>query len=118
MSERRPCSVVNATGGSGLAGGKVLGVQGAGESDDALELPCRSDARHGLRSKGKTILLSPRSRSFSSRLRENTPWLVLSHPWLGEFSLRRGEGKGKAPFGQGSSPFSFSFGIFILKARN
>lgn len=74
-----------------------MAAQGAGEADDALELPCPSDVHHGLRSKpsarvcskGKIILLLLLSCSSSSQLLKNTSGLVLSHPWLREFSLHQ-----------------------------
>lgn len=54
---------------------------------------------------GKLILLLLWSHSFSSQLLKKTSGLALSHSWL------RG-------FGQGSSQFSFPFGIFILKVHS
>lgn len=54
---------------------------------------------------GKIILLLLWSHSFSSQLLKNTSELVLFHSWLREF-------------GQGSSQFSFPFGIFILKVHS
>lgn len=64
---------------------------------------CRLMCTTGLE-QGKIILLLW-SHSFSSLKIKNTSGLVLFHSWLREF-------------GQGSSQFSFPFGIFILEVHS
>lgn len=65
---------------------------------------CRLMCTTGLE-QGKIILLLLWSHSFSSLKIKNTSGLVLFHSWLREF-------------GQGSSQFSFPFGIFILEVHS
>lgn len=88
----RSWSVVNASGGTGLARRKVLAAQ---------VLVCITGLEQG------KIIPSFCSDPtlFSSQLLKNTSGLVIFHSWLREF-------------GQGSSQFSFPFGIFIFKVHS